>query len=300
MLQGSLLSIGVVFVNMSVFSLKQHLKNAVRRLENQLLRDAAPAQRQAQPAVAAAAAGHVALQGFPAAGAAAAAGEAGAGSAGAAAQSLAGAASAGAGQHAGALHGIGQGTVAGVATSSGLPTALHGGGAAATSSAGTGSSSSGTPEAPATQLHTAAVEGSSGSGVSTGTLGHGSSSGLQLHPSQQAHLLQQQPSVGDALVAAAAAVGVDAVGPGADEAMLAAAAAVGAVADPGGGVDGVPAEAADVWGDVPIEELLGLQVGKERGPRLASCLTSHQAAISQVGIRFVTADGAQLVVLVSL
>jgi hypothetical protein len=60
-------------------------------------------------------------------------------------------------------------------------------------------------------------------------------------------------------VAAAAAIGVDAVGPGADEAMLAAAAAVGAVADPGGAADG-PAEAADVWGDVPIEELLGLQV----------------------------------------
>jgi hypothetical protein len=80
------------------------------------------------------------------------------------------------------------------------------------------------------------------------------------HPQHQPAQLQQQPSAGDALVAAAAAMGVDAVGPGADEAMLAAAAAVGAVADLGGAADAVPPEAADVWGDVPIEELLGLQV----------------------------------------
>jgi hypothetical protein len=57
--------------------------------------------------------------------------------------------------------------------------------------------------------------------------------------------------------------------------MLAAAAAVGAVAAPAGGgaaagdaageADlfgaGVDAADADVWGDVPVEELLGLQVG---------------------------------------
>lgn len=261
-LQGSLLSIGVVFVNMSVFSLKQHLKNAVRRLENQLLRDAAPHQ-QAQ-AAAAAPAGQVAAPAFlqaagagapaPPSATAAAHGEAGVGPAASAVGDL------GAAARAGMAHGIAQGSAAGVVQQDAT---------AATSSAGVGSSS-GASAAP--------VAGGLGA---THEYGAGPANGqqqLQQHPQHQPAHLQQQPTVGDALVAAAAGIGVDAVAPGADEAMLAAAAAVGAVADPGGAADAVPPEAADVWGDVPIEELLGLQV---RGaacwplPGWLGCISRH-------------------------